>query len=266
MKRLKLALIGRNVSESESERIHRFILSKKGAECAYENVSAGADEFLSETKRLLKETDGFNVTTPYKKEVISSLGALKGDAEKFCSVNTVLSAPREGYNTDGAGFLLMLRLAGVETKGKRALVLGAGGAGRSTASVLKESGAAVFMYQRRKELLKEVCESLGVGVAESPQLPCDILINCTGVGMHESEGVSPVSAEAIDKCGTAVDLIYRPAESEFLRLARLLGKKTLNGRAMLFYQAYYSDCLYLGETADDREAEFLYSEYGRIYD
>ena len=79
--------------------------------------------------------------------------------------------------------------------------------------------------------------------------------------MHESTGVSPLKREQIEQCAAAVDLIYRPAESEFLRLARNCGKKTLNGRAMLFYQAYLSDCLYLGRRPDAGEAEKMYRAY-----
>lgn len=262
MKKLKLALIGKDVSRSESERMHRFILRGKGAACDYENVSVDAEAFGKEAERLLKETDGFNVTIPYKRSVIDFLEETKGDAKEFDSVNTVLSAQRTGYNTDGEGFLLMLRRAGVETRGRRALVLGAGGAGRSTAASLKKAGAEVFLYQRRQELLKDVCVSLGVSAAAEPaNVPCDLLINCTGVGMHESVGESPVDAETIKNCSTAVDLIYRPARSEFLRLAQGLGKKTLNGHAMLFYQAYFSDCLYLGLPADEEEADMLYRSF-----
>lgn len=262
MKKLKLALIGKDVSRSESERMHRFILQGKGAACDYENVSVGAESFGKEAGRLLKETDGFNVTIPYKKSIIALLNETKGDAAAFDSVNTVLSAQKTGYNTDGVGFLLMLRRAGVRTQDRRALVLGAGGAGRSTEASLKKAGAEVFLYQRRQELLKDVCFSLGVRAAADPaSVPCDVLINCTGVGMHESVGVSPVGEETIKNCAAAVDLIYRPAQSEFLRLAQKLGKKTLNGHAMLFYQAYLSDCLYLALPADEEEAEGLYRNY-----
>jgi len=261
MKKLKLALIGKDVSASESDAIHRFILKGKGRECDYEKVSVSAEKFSSEVRRLLRETDGFNVTIPYKKSVIEYLGSLKGDAAAFDSVNTVLCGSCEGYNTDGLGFMLMLRAAGIEVGGKTVLVLGAGGSGRSTAAVLKNAGAEVFLYQRRKELLEEICKQLGVNAAATPQTECDVLVNCTGVGMHESMGMSPVEESAIEKCGAAVDLIYRPAESEFLRLARLLGKPTLNGHEMLFFQAYYSDCLYLGVRADEEEAAALYSAY-----
>ncbi len=262
MKKLCLALIGRDVSKSHSGRIHRFILQSKGADCVYENVSVGAEDFRRAALRLLSETDGFNITIPYKREIMPYLNAVKGDAALFGAVNTVVTATKSGYNTDGSGFMQMLEGAGIEAAGKTAVVLGAGGAGRSCAAALKKGGARVLVYQRRQELLARVCEELGVEALSDPEnQSCDMLVNCTGLGMHESEGLSPVGKKAIENCRAAVDLIYRPRESEFLRLARECGKRTLNGEAMLFYQAYYSDCLYLGEKAEREEAERLWREY-----
>ena len=88
-----------------------------------------------------------------------------------------------------------------------------------------------------------------------------MLINCTGVGMHDTEGQSPVSAKAFSGAETAVDLIYTPIQSEFLRLAAAQGLRTLNGEAMLFYQAYYADCLYLDIPPSEAQAKALYYQY-----
>ena len=89
----------------------------------------------------------------------------------------------------------------------------------------------------------------------------DILINCTGVGMHESEGLSPVTAKAFSGAEAAVDLIYRPEKSAFLQLAEEQGLQIVNGEAMLFYQAYFADCLYLGITPNEAQARALYQQY-----
>jgi shikimate dehydrogenase len=262
--KLKLALIGRDVSNSESEPIHKFILNKLGAECAYEKVSVSEEGFDAAVDRLLSECDGFNVTIPYKGSIIDHLTFLSPAATEFGAVNTVLCKDKAGYNTDGIGFMRMLCGAGISLKGKTALVLGGGGAGRSVVTVLKTEGAQVYLYQRNRHSLMETSEKLGVGAAERTDgFLCDLLINCTGVGMHESIGRSPVGRETIKGCGAAIDLIYRPSESEFLRLARTNGKKTLNGHAMLFHQAYYSDCLYLGRTAFGEESDELYQQYKR---
>lgn len=99
---------------------------------------------------------------PTSGEIFQYLKSIEGDAAEFGSVNTVISATRTGFNTDGAGFMMMLSGAGLAAEGRTALVLGAGGAGRSTAAVLKRAGAKVFLYRKRKELLEDVCRELGV--------------------------------------------------------------------------------------------------------
>ena len=259
---VRLALVGKDVSKSVSDAIHTFILKEWGYACEYEHFSVEKEDFDSIMTRLLGDFDGFNVTIPYKRDVMGYLDEVTGDAFDCGSVNTVLTETRQGFNTDGAGFLLMLRLAGVEVKGKKVLVLGGGGSGRSSAAALKNAGATVYVYQRRREKLEELCNELGVVAANDPEGGgYDMLINCTGVGMHDTEGQSPVTAKAFSGVKWAVDLIYRPRQSEFLRLADSLGISTLNGAAMLFYQAYYADCIYLGKTPDDGEAEALYRKF-----
>lgn len=262
IKKMRLGLIGKDVSKSTSDVIHRFILGQWGVNCEYEKISVVADGFDPEMRRLIGDFDGFSVTIPYKREVFGYLDEVVGDAMAFGAVNTVVVDGLKGYNTDGAGFLLMLRMAGIDARGKRILVLGAGGSGRSSAVALKNAGANVEIYQRNREKLKETCEELGLQAAQDPQKGgYEILVNCTGVGMHDSEGVSPVTARAFAGAQAAVDLIYTPSETEFLRLAKTQGLRTLNGAAMLFYQAYYADCLFLGRQADENEAKKFYEKY-----
>ena len=264
VKKLRLGLIGKDVSKSQSERIHRFILAELGVECEYERFSVPASDFDNVMRRLMGDFDGFNVTIPYKRDVMEYLDQILGDARIFSAVNTVVTEGAKGYNTDGLGFLQMLDANGISVKDKKILVLGGGGSGRSSAVALKNAGARVHMYQRSKDKLKETCRELSITAANSAEEGgYDILVNCTGVGMHESEGVSPVTKAAFAGAEAAIDLIYEPAESEFLRIAKGLGLKTLNGAAMLFYQAYYSDCLYLGLSADSKQAQSLYEKYLR---
>lgn len=264
-KKLRLGLIGKDVSKSKSESIHAYILGRLGVDCEYERFSVAMDDFDNAMRRLLGDFDGFNVTIPYKRDVMEYLDSVEGDAFAFSAVNTVISATRTGYNTDGVGFLMMLRAANVVVKDKKILVLGGGGSGRSTAAVLKQAGALVYMYQRTREKLEETCQELGITPADNPESGAfDILINTTGVGMHDSVGRSPVGKEAFNGAEVAIDLIYEPAESAFLQLAKSQGVKTLNGEAMLFYQAYYADCLYLGVEANDEQAIEFYQQYKQM--
>lgn len=262
VRKLHLGLIGKDVSKSDSERIHNFILKELGVECEYERFSVPTEDFDSAMRRLMGDFDGFNVTIPYKRDVMEYLDEIVGDAMEFGAVNTVVTRSAQGYNTDGIGFLLMLELADIEVRGKKILILGAGGSGRSCAVALKKAGANVYMYRRNREELIETCEQLGVTAADSPETGgYDIVINTTGVGMHDTVGKSPVTQKAFEGASAAVDLIYKPEESEFLRLAKQVGLQTLNGAAMLFYQAYYSDCFYLDIQPDRAQAEALYQKF-----
>ncbi|MBQ7880055.1 MAG: shikimate dehydrogenase [Clostridia bacterium] len=233
-----------------------------GVRCEYEKISVSPDGFDGAVRRLLGDFDGFNITIPYKRDIMEYLNGVEGDAFDFGAVNTVVTATRKGYNTDGVGFLLMLETAGIEVKDKKILVLGAGGSGRSSAAALKKAGADVFLYRRNRERLQEICAQLSVAAADDPESGgFDILVNCTGVGMHDTEGCSPVTAKAFAGATAAIDLIYRPEKSEFLRLAEKDGLQILSGAAMLFYQAYFADCLYLNREPDKAEAERLYEKY-----
>ena len=271
---LHLAVVGKDVSQSDSPSMHTFILQKLGAKCSYERVSVPPAQFMERAEELFSRFDAFNVTIPFKGEIIPFLKKTEGDARVFGAVNTVVSATRTGYNTDGEGFALMLRNAGVEVAGRTALVLGAGGAGRSCCKKLADGGAVVSVYERDEERLQEVYREIGgfSPLTEIPFAPYDIVVNCTGIGMHDTVGKTPVVAfeggasepvgeQLLSLCQTAVDLIYVPAQSEFLRIAASLNKQTVNGAAMLFYQAYYADCIYLRRGTDAAEAKALWDEY-----
>ena len=264
-KKLRLGLIGKDVSKSPSARLHTFILNEFGIECEFENFSVGKDKFDVVMRRLIGDFDGFCVTIPYKRDVMEYLNDIKGDAFLFGAVNTVDNKTLTGYNTDGEGFLLMTKSEGISFAGKRVLVLGAGGSGRSTAVAVNGEGADVFIYQRDKEKLKETCTQLNLSPVDNPETGgFDILINCTGVGMHDTEGLSPVTKKAFRGAERAIDLIYEPKESEFLRLAKESGAQILNGASMLFYVVYYADCLLTNRQPILSEAKNLYEKYRLI--
>ena len=263
MKELKLAVIGKDVSKSGSPSIHNFIAKRLGYKVVYDKISIPKNQFDPNICRIFEQYDGFNVTIPYKLSIIKYLDKIVGDAQIFGAVNTVNVKDKAGYNTDGLGFMLMLKLNKVEIKDKKVLVIGAGGAGRSVAKKLLDGGASVFVYDKNLDSSYALeREFEGVKALENLQnTPYYALINASGVGMHKTEGLSPVGEELISLCEVAIDLIYEPEVSKFLEIAASLGKKTVNGRAMLFYQAYYSECIYTGLEPDENVAEKLFKEY-----
>lgn len=263
MKRLKMAVIGKDVSASLSPQIHTFILQEMGYGCDYDALSVSEKEFDGAVRRLLAEYDAFNVTIPYKLSVMPYLQEIKGDGAVFGAVNTVDVPTMSGYNTDGIGFLLLLENAGVAVEGKKVLVLGSGGVGRSVIKKLLDAGADVCAYDLDLQSLDRVHAEFPAfcALTEVKAASYDVIVNCTGVGMHRTVGVSPVGADLLALCDTAVDLIYEPKQSEFLRIAKDLGKKTVNGESMLFYQAYYSDCIYLKKEPSAEEAKALFEKF-----
>jgi shikimate dehydrogenase len=264
--KLKMAVVGKDVSKSLSSKMHTFILNKLSIECTYDKVSIDIDEFDKKFPKVLKEYDTLNVTIPYKLSCIPYLDNVLDDASTFGAVNTIDARIKSGYNTDGMGFMLMLENNNILVENKNILVLGSGGVGRSVIKKLIDANANVFAYDLNKEGLLNVYKVFNgfTPLDEIENKPYDVIINCTGVGMHKTEGKSPLSEDLIKLCKAAVDLIYEPKVSEFLRLALVNGKTICNGEAMLFYQAYYADCYFLGLKKNAKLAKELFEEYQKL--
>lgn len=263
MKEQRLALIGKDVSKSLSPQVHSFISKRMGNKVNYKNISIPEDEFEQKIEELLGELDGFNVTIPYKLSIIPHLKVIAGDAKTFGSVNTVTTRNLKGDNTDGMGFAMMLENNDIDVGGKEVLVLGSGGSGRSVSKKMLDAGAKVSIFDICYEKsCRLACEFAGLNALKKLEAkPYYIIVNATGVGMHESEGQSPVDENFISLCTIAVDLIYTPLKSRFLEIAENLGKKILNGEGMLFYQAYFSECIYFDLAPDSLQAKRLFEEY-----
>ena len=187
---LKLAVVGKDVSKSVSPRMHTFIAKKLGKKIIYDRVSVCEQEFEESVGKLISEYDGLNVTIPYKLSIIPHLEKIEGDAQVFGAVNTVNCKSLTGNNTDGLGFMLMLKNGGIEVEGKTFLLLGGGGAGRSCAKKLAEGGAKVFVYDKNFDSAEKIQNEFS-GVTALDALtaqPYYAIINATGVGMHDTVG------------------------------------------------------------------------------
>lgn len=257
----RLALLGHNVRFSKSEEMHAFLLSHFGYQIEYCLLSVSKEEFSSAVEKLSDTFDGYNITTPYKEEVLPYLREVEKKARSCRSVNTVCCGV--GYTTDGDGFVLSMRNK-LNLRGARVLILGAGGAGRSVALALKNVGADVYLYRRDEEKLRIGCEALGVKNARieeenGEESPFDLIVNATGVGSVGTEGKLPLFP--LPNANYFYDLSYVPTETEFLKEAKRRGKQTQNGEEMLFCQAYLSDCIYLNKTPSEKECSSLWEAY-----
>ena len=263
MNELRLAVIGKDVSNSISPEIHKFIATRMGNSISYEKISVPEHEFEKRISKIFEAYYGVNITIPYKLSIIPYLKKIECDAKIFGSVNTVTTRDLCGYNTDGIGFSMMLENENIDVNGREVLLLGAGGAGRSVSKKLLDMGAKVSVYDKNSAKTYALSHEFGeLNAIESLNVkPYYLIVNATGVGMHESEGQSPVGEYLLSLCEVAVDLIYSPPKSKFLEIAEGLGKKIVNGVGMLFYQAYYSECIYFGLKPNSMQAKRLFEEY-----
>ncbi len=244
---LKLGLLGEKLGHSLSPKIHNLIFQELNIAGDYSLVEIERENlsyFLSKAK---ENFDGINVTIPYKTAVIPYLSSITSEAASIGAVNTISFQKGEtkGYNTDYYGFGFLLSYNGIEVKNRKIVVLGAGGAARAVLQYLSDNGAGnILVVSRNPEQAKKDLLEMQLAVplqfcdyAAFVRQSGDVLINCTPVGMFPKIEVSPVSREVVARFAAAVDLIYNPAETVFLRYAREEGKKTANGLLMLVAQA-----------------------------
>jgi len=228
-------------------------------------------EDLNQEVNSLREPSypGANVTIPHKQSVIPLMDDLDMLASEIGAVNTIVnrSGRLVGYNTDASGFTKALRQeGGFEPQGKSVVLLGAGGVARAVGFALAKSGVcsieiAEKLMPENAIDLKSSLESLGGiqvsiikwddALISAAISHCDLLVNCTPMGMKHSpdELHSPVSAEIIPTAAFVYDVVYNPAETALLREAKRAGAATLGGLSMLVYQGAVSFELWTGREA-----------------
>ena len=241
------ALLGAKLGHSLSPQIHQMIFEELGLEADYKLLELPTEALEAGLEELAHTYTGVNVTIPHKVDVIPFLDEVAPEAAAIGAVNTIsfVNGKSCGYNTDWLGFGMLLEHNGIEARGQKAAVLGIGGASRAVLQYLAKRGAEELLLVSRSpqqipaEVLK-ICGSIPTRCLSYAQLAQErggLLVNCTPVGMYPKTGVSPVGEEVIKNFGAAVDLIYNPAETEFLRLAKKSGRQAVNGLLMLAAQA-----------------------------
>ncbi|MGC8876199.1 shikimate dehydrogenase [Thermus sp.] len=234
---LRLGLLGHPVAHSLSPAMHAFALESLGLEGTYEALDTppeGLPERLAEVRRAFR---GVNLTLPLKEAALAHLDWISPEAKGIGAVNTVLKVEGRlfGFNTDASGFLEALRAGGIPLRGP-ALVLGAGGAGRAVAFALKGAGLEVWVWNRTPERALALAEEFGLrAVPLERAREARLLINATRVGLKDP-AASPLPAELFPEEGAAVDLVYRPLWTRFLREAKERGLKVQTGLPMLAWQ------------------------------
>lgn len=196
---------------------------------------------------------GINVTIPYKKAVLPYLAALSDSARRIGAVNTIVKradGSLYGDNTDYDGFLYMVRRSGAAVAGKKAVVLGTGGASAPVAAVLSDLGA------------REVVKISRTGENNYQNLDrhfdAGILVNTTPVGMYPQNGRAPLSLAGFCALSAVFDVIYNPHRTALTLDAERRGIPAFTGLSMLVAQAKRAAELFLGrDLPDDRIEEIL---------
>ncbi len=195
---------------------------------------------------------GLSVTMPHKQAILKYLDNTDPQTAKIGACNTVVRSQDGklyGFNTDSAGVVTPLEQR-IPLQDSRILVLGAGGAARAAVFGLKERGAEVFVLNRNAEAgqkLARQAKARTVKRANLKKLDFDVIINATPVGMGNTRE-SPLSADEI-RAKFVFDMVYDPAETRLLKLARERGAEGIPGSVMFVHQAARQFEIFTGKPA-----------------
>lgn len=240
----KLGVIGNPVAHSLSPDIHRVFYRDTGINAVYRRYMPTAEtlpKYVEYFKN--REFTGFNVTVPFKQEIIKYLDYVHPSAQKINSVNTVkiVDGKLYGYSTDGGGFCMQLENGG---RGKRVKIIGAGGTTPSIVQSLCENGAkSVIIYNRTLEKAQKIADMFenvsALGLEDFSPCDCDILVNTSSkellTGCPPVESLDGISADTL-----VFDANYKPAVTQFMKMAQEHGCTAKNGYAMLVNQGFLS--------------------------
>ena len=237
----KYLVIGNPINHSLSPRLHNYWLRQNNIDAIYEKIKLEEDEIKEIIQNIKKQKiAGCNVTVPFKKKVIPFLDSLSFEAEKTQSVNTIIFQKGNliGHNTDIVGFDKAIKNLNFVMKGKKVLILGAGGVVSSIVFALRKMDVSEISIcnrtKQKAENLKILFKNLKV-IEWDNLTGFDVVINATSLGLNNEKINLDFSKTGKNKL--FYDVIYNPAETNFLKQGKELGNKTENGETMFMYQA-----------------------------
>ena len=264
-----IALLGSPISHSKSPAMQNGVFEAMGLDYVYVAFDVSVDKVENAIKGLRAlNVRGSNVTMPLKKVVCRYLDKLSAAAEMAGAVNTIVNDDGilTGHITDGEGYMMSLADAGVEFIGKKMTIVGAGGASTAVAIQAAINGVkeiSIFnrknaTFSRGEKLTKGLIENFGCkaqmfdlsNIDELRQeiASSDIFVNGTPVGMEDTIGQSVIPDASFFHLGlTVTDLIYVPAETTLIKMAREAGCRTVSGLGMQLFQGVTSFNLWTGE-------------------
>jgi len=242
----RACVMGHPVAHSRSPMIHGYWLKTLGITGAYELKDLTPEEFPDFVTHLEKNGYvGGNVTVPHKEAAFRTVHGRDEAAEAVGAVNTLWleNGKLMGGNSDTHGFIANLdeRAPGWKVPSCRAVVLGAGGAGRSAVYALKHRGVEVDIVNRTVSRAQDLASRFGAKAHGFDALPrllreADLLVNCTSLGLA---GKPPLEVDLgpLKPSAVVYDVVYVPLETGLLARARKRGQRTVDGLGMLLQQA-----------------------------
>lgn len=239
-------IIGHPVAHSLSPVMHNAALQDMGMNGVYVPMDVLDPAAAVESLRTLG-FQGVSVTVPHKETVIACLDEVDPVARRIGAVNTVLfwCKPGEtrvstrGFNTDWLGSNLALAEK-IALGTSRVLVLGAGGAAKGVCFGLVEAGAEVIVTNRSEKKGQDLADWLGCTFVPSDRLAAlhaDVLVNTTSVGMEPHSDAIAIDPALLGHFSLVMDIVYAPLQTRLLLEAEKAGCQTIDGLAMLQYQA-----------------------------
>lgn len=253
------SVIGDPIEHSLSPGMHNAGYEALGIDAVYQRFHVEPSHLAEAVEGLcVLGFSGWNVTLPHKSTIMPFLDTLTPEAKCAGAVNTVKrhEGLLIGHNTDGHGFIRSVEGTMNGFIGKKAVLLGAGGASKGIAVALAAQGMQLHILNRTPEKATALAELINQsgGTATSGELALgdwgkdvDLLVQTTSVGLHGEP--FPFSVQGITDRALVVDIIFNPRETAFLQDARKQGCRTMNGLGMLLYQGAYAWEFWLGGQA-----------------
>lgn len=241
---MKTGLLGRKLGHSYSPQIHAHLGSYQYQ--LFEKEPDNVGEFLKND-----DFQAINVTIPYKQTVIPYCAELSDAAKRIGAVNTIVrrsDGSLIGHNTDYFGFYSTLQRSGLAFPGKKAVIIGSGGASKPVIAALNDLGADTVVITHKENTPEILAQHSDAA----------ILVNATPVGMYPNNGVSPVELDLFPNLEGVFDLIYNPARTKLMQDAQQRGLTVIGGLWMLVAQAKEAAEWFTGTTISDSVIEPIY--------
>jgi shikimate dehydrogenase len=238
----KHLIIGNPISHSLSPKIHNYWFKKNNINGVYDKMTPTSKEIEKIIQNIKDgKIHGMNVTVPFKQDIIKYLDDLSDQAKKTNSVNTIFKKDGKTYgdNTDIFGFEMAIKQSNVSLKDKTALIFGAGGVVPSIVVALQNLEIKkISISNRTKEKIKNIKDRFSLINEEKwgDLGNHDIYINATSVGLKKEDDLN-LDLRSLQKNKTFFDVIYNPPMTNFLKKAKDLDHKIINGETMFLYQA-----------------------------